>query len=316
MSIYCISILIFFHIKEGDSITKRRTAAASALSAKWLASPNPVTLSILGAGHQALAHMQVLLDQYDSISKIRLWNHRKSSALKLAEEVCGWLKAHQEIEIFDSADECAKNADLIVTATFTSRPILHDGVKPKNCHMMAVGAPRPDWAEIDPQIWINSRVFVDSFAGAKAESGDLLDSQCEIEDELGNFILKNQKNAMPKRTIFKSLGLAMEDLVAANMVTQKVKKSSPWPIPFYQGDQIKTTKENVQEPIEKVANQVTNLKCEAFLLTEDCLVTELETSSTRLGLVYAAKTGTLKSIIDMKNVEDFKKRKLIYLNTE
>ena len=97
MSIYCISILIFFHIKEGDSITKRRTAAASALSAKWLASPNPVTLSILGAGHQALAHMQVLLDQYDSISKIRLWNHRKSSALKLKHHLHNFPTVSQDL---------------------------------------------------------------------------------------------------------------------------------------------------------------------------------------------------------------------------
>ena len=70
-------------IQEGDSITKRRTAATSALSARWLAPKCPKILAILGAGHQALAHMQVLLDQYPSIEEIHLWNHRKVKAINL-----------------------------------------------------------------------------------------------------------------------------------------------------------------------------------------------------------------------------------------
>ena len=57
---------------------------------------------------------------------------------------------------------------------------------------MAVGAPRPDWAEIEPQVWKESKVFVDSFAGAKTESGDLIQSNCDVEDELGGFINKGR----------------------------------------------------------------------------------------------------------------------------
>ena len=111
-------------------------------------------------------------------------------AIKLAEEVSGWLKPGQVIKVADDVNDCVKNADLVVTATFTSTPVLKasDDLKKVNCHIMAVGAPRPDWAETEPQIWKESIVYVDSFAGANAEAGDLIQSECEVEDELGAFI--------------------------------------------------------------------------------------------------------------------------------
>ena len=111
-------------------------------------------------------------------------------AIKLAEDVSGWLKPGQVIKVADDVNDCVKNADLVVTATFTSTPVMKasDDLKKVNCHIMAVGAPRPDWAETEPQIWKESIVYVDSFAGANAEAGDLIQSECEVEDELGAFI--------------------------------------------------------------------------------------------------------------------------------
>ena len=93
------------------------------------------------------------MDQYKSITQIHLWNHRKFKAISLAEEISGWLKDNQTIEVFDTVELCVKNADLVVTATFASQPVLKNGIKLQNCHIMAVGAPRPDWSEIDPSIW-------------------------------------------------------------------------------------------------------------------------------------------------------------------
>ena len=68
--------------------------------------------------------MQVLLDQYPSIEQIKIWNYRKSSALKLAEEVSGWMKKGQFIEVFENVHDCVNEADLVVTATFATKPVL------------------------------------------------------------------------------------------------------------------------------------------------------------------------------------------------
>ena len=110
----------------------------------------------------------------------------------LAEEISGWInKDGQKIEVFEYVEDCVKNADLIVTATFASNPVLKSGLKNQNCHIMAVGAPRPEWSEIDPDIWNTSQVYVDSFSGALAESGDLIESKAPIK--VKNNFLQYQK---------------------------------------------------------------------------------------------------------------------------
>ena len=289
-------------IMEGESITKRRTAATSALSAKWLAPKDPKILAILGAGHQALAHMQVLLDQYPGLKQIKLWNYRQSSALKLAEEVSGWMKMDQWIEVCESTDECVQDADLVVTATFATEPILQETkLKSHEVHIMSVGAPRPDWSEIQSEVWNASKVYVDSFAGAKAESGDLINSQCAIEDELGSFIsIGSSANATNQRTIFKSLGLAVEDLVAAKMVFERSKKGSKCPVKFLEAENAKEFN-GIQD---QVKTSVKNFEAKGILTNEELLVCEIKTDSTGLALLYKAQTGELKAIMDIQKWEN------------
>jgi len=303
-------------VMEGNSITKRRTAATSALSARWLAPKTPKVLAILGSGHQGLAHMQVLLNQYqDSIIKIRIWNHRKAGAVKLAEEVSGWLKPNQTIEVAENVKDCVREAELIVTATFASEPVMKatDGLKQTNCHIMAVGAPRPDWAETDPEIWKESLVFVDSFAGAKTEAGDLIQSKCDVENELGAFINKGETHFdhSDKRTAFKSLGLAIEDFVSAKMIFENVEASSPWPVKFLEAEVVKKMSENSLDKasiLRSVSNNVTNLKCDGYLLDDQqTMVCDLNTSSTSLAVIYNAKTGELKGILDTTSIKDTSK---------
>ena len=292
-------------IMEGESITKRRTAATSALSAKWLAPENPKILSILGAGHQALAHMQVLLDQYPGLKQIKLWNYRKSSAIRLAEEVSGWLTKEQWIEVFDEVDECVQDADLIVTATFATKPVLKGTkLRSDDVHLMSVGAPRPDWSEIEPEVWNASQVYVDSFAGAQAESGDIINSQCNIVDELGS-IIGNSLNTGSKnqRTIFKSLGLAVEDLVAAKMVFERSKKGSKCPLKFLELDHQGYLGEDILIKGDVITN-VKNFKAKA-ILTNDLMVCEINTEATNFALLYKAQTGELKAIVDTKKMANY-----------
>ena len=301
-------------MQEGDVITERRTAAASATSARWLAPRQPKTLAVLGSGHQAKAHIEVLMSTYgDSLQSIHLWNHRQESAERLKKEVGAKLEqSGLDIKVFASVQECVAWADLVVSATFASKPVLKEGLKEQGCHIMAVGAPRPDWAEIDPLIWQNSLVYVDSFAGAKQESGDLIASQCAVQDEIGNFIGQGQKYKGSKRTAFKSLGLAVEDMVAANMVYENIDKSGmKLMIDILDGANISSTKQE-EKPVmivhERTSNRVENLACDAFLLNSDLVVCELTTNAMKLALVYKAQTGELKAIADMTKVLDEEER--------
>ena len=186
---------------------------------------------------------------------------------------------------------------------------------------MAVGAPRPDWAEIDPNIWNNSKIYVDSYAGAMAESGDLLDSKAKIEMELGAFICQEKPQNGTQRTIFKSLGLAVEDLVAAKMTFEQVgSNSEKVPFEVLDKDQTKAkiaevTSQKFVKPLRIVSNKVTNFECEAMLVNYDIMVCELKTNSTNLALIYKAKTGQLVKILDLALVQVLTTEKLNFYNS-
>lgn len=103
-------------------------------------------------------------------------------------------------------------------------------------HIMAVGAARPTMSEIDPEIWRSSKVIVDSKDGALKESGDIINSNCSLHAELGEVINKSDQFMNRNVTIYKSLGLAIQDLVAAKMVAESTdaKKSIPIPVSTFQ----------------------------------------------------------------------------------
>ncbi len=255
--------------------------------------------------------MQVLLDQYPSIQEVRLWNYRRSSAVHLAEEVLGWLSdGTRSLKVCDNVADCVHDADLVVVATFAKKPVLraNDGLRQFGVHVMAVGAARPNLSEIDPAIWNQAVVFVDSLAGAKRESGDIIYSKCHIKSELGSYIAEKatpRAFAGGERTMFKSLGLAIQDLIAAKMVCDKVGDNDKSvelkfrPPAGFQGTGIRALK--------SVKTGVSNLDCRSKLVTDDVLVCELKTSSASLSMIYKAHTGQLKTILDgnhLANVSD------------
>ena len=110
-----------------------------------------------------------------------------------------------------------------------------------------------------------------------------------------------------QRTAFKSLGLAIEDFVAAKMTFDNIKTSSPWPVEFIEADKVKDMTVNLTykaKTVSQASNKVTNLSCDAFLLEGlKVVVCELKTCSTSLALVYKAKTGELMTILDIKTIQ-------------
>lgn len=203
-------------ILDGDVITIRRTAAASAVATKYLADCSSANiLAILGSGAQARSHYEAI-SQLCKFSEIRIWNHRFEGAEKLAKELGPAAAACA------SAEEAVRDADVIVTVTSSSVPILRaEWVKP-GAHVNAVGACRPDWAELDPKLMRDCVLYVDSREGAEKESGDVIMSGASVHAEIGE-VVTDPSLARPRQTtVFKSLGVAIEDAVAAKLVVDKL----------------------------------------------------------------------------------------------
>ena len=200
-------------IMDGRLITEMRTAAVSAAATKLLAPPNAKILAILGSGVQAHSHVEALrlVRQFE---EIRVWSPMSEHAERFAKEIGA---------IAMSAEQAVRGADVVVTATNSKTPVLKGSWLRPGCHVNAVGACRPDWRELDDEA-MSKVVFVDSREGALKESGDVILSGAKIYAELGEALAGKVPSRANETTIFKSLGMAVEDIAAALLVYQSATK--------------------------------------------------------------------------------------------
>ena len=199
-------------IMDGRLITEMRTAAVSATATKLLAPPESKVLAILGSGVQARSHVQALrlVRQFE---EVRVWSPTQEHAKQFADEIGGTAV---------SAEEAVRGADVVVTVTGSKTPVLKGSWLKPGCHVNAIGACRPDWRELDDDAMRTSVVFVDSREGALKESGDVILSGAKIYAELGEALAGKVPTRADETTIFKSLGMAVEDIAAARLVYQSV----------------------------------------------------------------------------------------------
>jgi ornithine cyclodeaminase/alanine dehydrogenase-like protein (mu-crystallin family) len=202
-------------IMDGRLITEMRTAAVSAVATKLLAAPNARVLGILGSGVQARSHLEALrlVRQFE---EVRVWSPTKEHAKQFAEEIGGTAV---------SAEEAVRGADVVVTVTNSKTPVLKGSWLKPGCHVNAIGACRPDWRELDDEAMANI-VVVDSREAALKESGDLILSGAKIYAELGEALAGKVPSHAGEITIFKSLGMAVEDITAAILVYRAVTEES------------------------------------------------------------------------------------------
>ena len=194
-------------LMDGRYITEMRTAAVSAVATDALASPNAKVLTLLGAGVQAKAHLEVL-PQVRRFEEIRIWNHRPENARRFADE--------HGLKVME-LEAAVRDADVVVTATSAREPVLKGEWLKPGAHVNAVGACRPDWRELDDAAMRNV-VIVDSYDGARKESGDVILSGATPFAELGEVLNGTKDVDRSRTTIFKSLGMAVEDVAAAKLV--------------------------------------------------------------------------------------------------
>jgi thiomorpholine-carboxylate dehydrogenase len=198
-------------VMDGRLITEMRTAAVTAVATKHLASKNARVLAILGSGVQARAHVAALRC-VRRFEEVRVWSRNTSHAQALAEEIGARAM---------SAEEAVRDADVVVTVTHASEPVLlGKWVKP-GALVNAVGAVGATNREVDDAV-MQGAVIVDSREAAKAEAGEILMSGASVYAELGEIVAGTKAKPGTERVAFKSLGLAVEDLAAAKLVLDRV----------------------------------------------------------------------------------------------
>jgi alanine dehydrogenase len=199
-------------VMDGRWITEVRTAAASAVSVKHLARPDAAVLAILGSGVQARSHVAAL-SQVRKLREIRAWSPTAEHLRQFAEETGAIAMS--------SAEEAVRGADIVVLATSAVAPAIDSAWVSAGAHVIAIGACRPSQREIDPALVGRARLVVDSKDAALQESGDVIPFGAgHVRAELGDVVGGRAagRTAASEITLFKSLGLAIEDVATAGLV--------------------------------------------------------------------------------------------------
>ncbi|SRR6266496_2888821 len=211
---------------DGASITSIRTAAATAIATRELARPDASTLALLGTGELAWAHLSAMR-LARRITAVRVYSpseeHRKEFAARAR-------AAGHAVIATDTAEEAVRSADIVCTLTSSPTPVLQHSWLKEGAHINAVGACLPTARELDTETIRHARVFVDSREAAVKESGDLLIPMGEgaigtdhVVGEIGELLLSRSvgRTSLQDITVYKSLGMAIQDLLAAEHVRQQ-----------------------------------------------------------------------------------------------
>lgn len=194
-------------VMDGRLITEMRTAAASAVAAELLADREARVLAILGSGVQARSHVKAL-SHVRTFDEIRVWSRTPENARRFADEVGG--KAML-------VEEAVTGADVVVTVTSAIEPVLQGRWLKSTAFVSAVGAVTPDRRELDAEA-MRGPIVVESREAAEREPGDILQAGAKIAAELGELLAGKVLERNGRAIVFKSVGVAVEDLAAAKLV--------------------------------------------------------------------------------------------------
>lgn len=210
-------------VLDATAITSIRTAAVSALATKHLARADADDLAILGSGVQARTHLEAIA-LVRKIRRVRIWSRDAKRARALVDSVSGHFP---EIAASASAESAIRDASIVCTVTSSTTPVLEGKWIGAGAHVNVVGAAAPRAREVDTEAIVRSRLFVDRRESALAEAGDILLPIAEgaitashIVAELGEVVggTRPGRESDSEITLFKSLGLAVEDIAAAQHV--------------------------------------------------------------------------------------------------
>jgi alanine dehydrogenase len=228
-------IVILFDAKQGTpillldaaTITAIRTAAASAVATRLLAREDATRLAILGTGEQAEQHAQAIA-LVRPLTAITIWGRNEMHAENLALKLNGTHKIH----IATSVQEAVEDADIICTVTSSPQPVLMGEWIPPGVHINAVGSCTPVTRELDTQTVVRSKIYTDRYESLFKEAGEFLIPKNEgflnesaVQGEIGEVLAgtKPGRGNAAEITLFKSLGIAAEDLFAAHHIYEQLR---------------------------------------------------------------------------------------------
>lgn len=195
-------------VMDGRLITEMRTAAVSAVGLDALAPSTVRSLGILGSGVQARAHIEALRLVRPSLRELLLWSRTRAHAERLAAETGARVVSIEE----------AAGAEVVLTATSSAKPILRGEWLTPQAVVLAVGAVGDELRELDDEAMQSSCVIAESAASVQRESGDVRLSGVRVYAEIGQILSGAIPVPAGRRIVFKSVGMAIEDLVAAQLV--------------------------------------------------------------------------------------------------
>ncbi len=195
-------------VMDATWLTELRTAAVSAVATRALRNAAPKRLAILGSGALARSHA-LALAAVVPLADIRVWSPTRANAERCAEDIGG--------EATAGAEQAVRDADLVVTVTNAQTPVLCGRWLKPGALVHAVGAPRPTWRELDDEAMGNYLV-ADNRRAAETESGDVILSGATVRCEIGEVLAGRAQVPAGATVVFKALGQAVEDAVAARIV--------------------------------------------------------------------------------------------------
>jgi ornithine cyclodeaminase/alanine dehydrogenase-like protein (mu-crystallin family) len=212
---------------EAGAITAVRTAAVSALATDKLARPDAVTATILGAGTQASSHIEAML-AVRPIERIRVWSRDADKVQAFAKEQA--VRHGVTVEAAADIASAIAGADIVCTTTSAREPVLFAEMLEPGMHINAVGASIPSWREIDPGVLPLVSLFTDRRESLRNEAGEFIDAvktglveQGLVVPEIGEVLNGDHpgRTSETEITLFRSLGLAVEDIASAELVYQR-----------------------------------------------------------------------------------------------
>ena len=216
-------------LMDGGTITAVRTAAVSAVATDALAPKDAAELAILGAGVQGRKHLEAVA-AVRPLRRVRIWSRSPEHAKKLADDAASLAKA--TIEPAASVEAAVREADIVVTATASREPLLERRWLKDGAHLNAVGSSTPTSRELDTATVAAASLFVDRRESALNEAGDVLIpiregviGEDHIQAELGDVLIGKHpgRRSSTELTLFKSLGLAVEDVASAAFVARRAR---------------------------------------------------------------------------------------------
>ena len=214
-------------VMDAAQITAIRTAAASAVATRALARSDASHLAILGTGEQAVTHLESI-SMVRSLRTVRVWGRSIEKTERFAAEHSSRLSL--TIEVSKTAEEAVKGADIICTVTASREPVLNGAWLARGAHVNLVGSSRLNSREADDDVVAGSRFFVDSRTSARAEAGELrhaidagMVSDSHVLGEIGDVLSGKVAGRTGNHdiTVYKSLGVAVQDLAAAHVVYER-----------------------------------------------------------------------------------------------